>query len=93
MTIGISGGASAIIVSMGGRDQPDIQGLRLCAADNDSPVVQLRALATLADTDPAALPANVAELAVAAVDVSVIMAPVGGAFRTELDAPNAFCGF
>jgi hypothetical protein len=33
------------------------------------------------------------EGAVAAVDVSVIMAPVGGAFRTELDAPNAFCGF
>ena len=33
------------------------------------------------------------EGAVAAVDVSVIMAPVGGAFRTELDAPNPFCGF
>ena len=29
----------------------------------------------------------------AAVDVSVIMAPVGAAFRTELDAPNANCGF
>jgi quercetin dioxygenase-like cupin family protein len=33
------------------------------------------------------------EGSVAAVDVSVIMAPVGDAFRTELDAPNAFCGF
>lgn len=28
-----------------------------------------------------------------AQDVSVIMAPVGGAFRTELDAPNPACGF
>jgi quercetin dioxygenase-like cupin family protein len=28
-----------------------------------------------------------------AVDVSVIMAPVGGAFRTELDAPGPYCGF
>jgi hypothetical protein len=28
-----------------------------------------------------------------AVDVSVIMAPVGGAFRTELAAPGPFCGF
>ena len=30
---------------------------------------------------------------VQAVDVSVIMAPVSGLFRTELDAPNPFCGF
>jgi hypothetical protein len=29
----------------------------------------------------------------AAVDVSVIMAPVGAAFRTELAAPGPFCGF
>jgi len=29
----------------------------------------------------------------AAVDISVIMAPVGAAFRTELDAPGPFCGF
>ena len=28
-----------------------------------------------------------------AVDVSVIMAPVGGAFRTELDAPGPHCDF
>jgi|SRR4051794_12003397 hypothetical protein len=28
-----------------------------------------------------------------AVDVSVIMAPVGGAFRTELPAPGPYCGF
>jgi hypothetical protein len=28
-----------------------------------------------------------------AVDMSVIMAPVGAAFRTELDAPGPFCGF
>jgi len=28
-----------------------------------------------------------------ATDISVIMAPVGGAFRTELDAPGPFCGF
>lgn len=28
-----------------------------------------------------------------AVDISVIMAPVGAAFRSELDAPNPNCGF
>jgi quercetin dioxygenase-like cupin family protein len=28
-----------------------------------------------------------------AQDVSVITAPVGGAFRTDLDAPNPVCGF
>jgi quercetin dioxygenase-like cupin family protein len=28
-----------------------------------------------------------------AQDVSVITAPVGGAFRSELPAPNPFCGF
>ena len=28
-----------------------------------------------------------------AIDVSVIMAPVGGAFRSELVAPNPYCGF
>ena len=28
-----------------------------------------------------------------AADVSVIMAPVGGSFRSELDAPNPYCGF
>jgi hypothetical protein len=28
-----------------------------------------------------------------AVDISVILAPVGGAFRQELDAPGPFCGF
>jgi len=28
-----------------------------------------------------------------ALDVSVIMAPVGAAFRTELDAPGPFCDF
>jgi hypothetical protein len=28
-----------------------------------------------------------------AQDVSVIIAPVGGAFRSELTAPNAYCGF
>jgi hypothetical protein len=28
-----------------------------------------------------------------ATDISVIMAPVGGAFRTELDAPSPYCGF
>jgi hypothetical protein len=28
-----------------------------------------------------------------AVDISVIMAPVGGAFRQELAAPGPFCGF
>lgn len=28
-----------------------------------------------------------------ALDVSVILAPVGAAFRTELEAPNPYCGF
>jgi quercetin dioxygenase-like cupin family protein len=28
-----------------------------------------------------------------AVDISVIMAPVGAAFRTELSAPSPYCGF
>jgi quercetin dioxygenase-like cupin family protein len=28
-----------------------------------------------------------------AVDISVIMAPVGGAFRTELSAPGPYCSF
>jgi quercetin dioxygenase-like cupin family protein len=28
-----------------------------------------------------------------AIDISVIMAPVGTAFRTELDAPGPYCGF
>jgi hypothetical protein len=28
-----------------------------------------------------------------AVDISVIMAPVGAAFRTELDAPGPHCEF
>jgi hypothetical protein len=28
-----------------------------------------------------------------AQDFSVILAPVGGAFRTNLDAPNRYCGF
>jgi quercetin dioxygenase-like cupin family protein len=28
-----------------------------------------------------------------AVDVSVILAPVGAPFRTELDAPGPYCGF
>ena len=28
-----------------------------------------------------------------AQDVSVITAPVGGPFRTDLDAPNSYCGF
>jgi hypothetical protein len=28
-----------------------------------------------------------------ATDISVIMAPVGGAFRTELTAPGPYCGF
>jgi hypothetical protein len=28
-----------------------------------------------------------------AVDISVIMAPVGQAFRTELDAPGPYCDF
>lgn len=30
---------------------------------------------------------------VAATDVSLIMAPVGAPFRSELDAPNPYCGF
>ena len=34
-----------------------------------------------------------AELAEPAVDVSVIMAPVGATFRSELTAPNPNCGF
>jgi hypothetical protein len=29
----------------------------------------------------------------AAQDISVIFVPVGGAFRTELPAPNPYCGF
>jgi len=33
------------------------------------------------------------ESGLAAVEVSVIMAPVGAVFRSELDAPNAYCGF
>jgi hypothetical protein len=33
------------------------------------------------------------ESGAAAVDVSVIMAPVGAPFRSELDAPNPNCGF
>ena len=33
------------------------------------------------------------EGAVQAVDVSVILAPVGAAFRSELIAPNPYCGF
>lgn len=33
------------------------------------------------------------ETGLPAVDVSVIMAPVGGAFRGELTAPNPYCGF
>ncbi len=33
------------------------------------------------------------ETGATAVDISVIMAPVGAAFRSELDAPNAYCGF
>ncbi|GAA4019357.1 hypothetical protein GCM10022247_48780 [Allokutzneria multivorans] len=37
------------------------------AADNDRPIVQLRALATLADIDPGALPDDVASIAAAAV--------------------------
>ena len=28
-----------------------------------------------------------------AIDISVIMAPVGAAFRTELDAPGPYCNF
>jgi hypothetical protein len=28
-----------------------------------------------------------------AQDVSVIIAPAGGALRGELDAPNPYCGF
>jgi len=33
------------------------------------------------------------ETGAAAVDISVILAPVGAAFRQELDAPGPFCGF
>ena len=33
------------------------------------------------------------ETGATAVDISVIMAPVGAAFRSELDAPNPHCGF
>ena len=33
------------------------------------------------------------ETAVIAIDISVILAPVGAAFRSELDAPNPYCGF
>jgi hypothetical protein len=33
------------------------------------------------------------ETAQPATDISVIMAPVAGAFRTELDAPGQYCGF
>lgn len=33
------------------------------------------------------------ETAQPAIDISVIMAPVAGAFRTELDAPGPYCGF
>lgn len=33
------------------------------------------------------------ESGVSALDVSVILAPVGGGFRTELAAPNPYCGF
>lgn len=33
------------------------------------------------------------ETGLPALDVSVIMAPVGAAFRSELDAPNPHCGF
>jgi hypothetical protein len=33
------------------------------------------------------------ETGATAIDISVIMAPVGGAFRTELDAPGPHCGF
>jgi len=33
------------------------------------------------------------ETGAAAVDISVIMAPVGAPFRSEIDAPNPNCGF
>lgn len=33
------------------------------------------------------------ETALPAADISVIMAPVAGAFRTELDAPGPYCDF
>ena len=33
------------------------------------------------------------ETAATAIDISVIMAPVGAPFRSELDAPNPNCGF
>lgn len=33
------------------------------------------------------------ETAETAIDISVILAPVGAAFRSELDAPNPNCGF
>jgi len=33
------------------------------------------------------------ESGAAATDISVIMAPVGAVFRSELDAPNPYCGF
>jgi hypothetical protein len=33
------------------------------------------------------------ESGVTAIDVSVIMAPVGASFRSELVAPNPYCGF
>jgi hypothetical protein len=33
------------------------------------------------------------ETGLPATDISVIMAPVGGAFRTELDSPGPFCDF
>ena len=33
------------------------------------------------------------ESGAAAVDISVIMAPVAAAFRSEIDAPNPNCGF
>jgi len=33
------------------------------------------------------------ETGATAVDISVIMAPVGAVFRSELVAPNPYCGF
>ena len=33
------------------------------------------------------------ETAETAIDISVILAPVGAASRSELDAPNPYCGF
>jgi len=33
------------------------------------------------------------ETSAPAVDISVIMAPVGAVFRSELVAPNPYCGF